>query len=298
MKKYETLRPIVAAFMWGAAFTFIELASKSFGPLDLMAVRFGLAAICYIVLFATGLIKAQAIQRGDWPRLLAATVSLVFVYNVALIAAQRHLPACLAILVGQAAPMLVLAYERWKLGSYQVSRPWIAVGTWLLGTAIVIGHFRGELMVDEGRTWLAVLCLTPAAMACYLVLSRPLLDRYDPANVCAHVFIIGGMFLFGCRCWRVEFWEQLRAACPASLLAIAGLVLPTTVLAYTLWFSHMKVVGASQIAVYLNLVPVFGFMIAALVLNEPLSIALVLGGTLVIIGCACSGKRVTAAADK
>src|SRR5438046_2184793 len=128
MSSGTKLAPIVSTILWGAAFTWIPLALRSFGPINLMALRFSLVAICYAVLFAAGIVKWTAISRSHWPR-FAAMVAAMVVYNVALNSAQLRLPACLAILVGQAAPILMLATERIQYGSFQVTRPWIAIVT-------------------------------------------------------------------------------------------------------------------------------------------------------------------------
>lgn len=277
---------VLVTSLWGSAFTFIPMALESFEPLDLMVLRFSLAAVCYAALLWSGVIRAKAIGRSDWPRFVAMTAILVVGYNVLLCSAQVHVPANLAILVGQAAPVLVLLLERLMYGAFQVPHPRIALGTWLSGTVLVFLNFCGEL---SGGGWpLVMLCLTPVAMASYMVLSRPLVRLYGGANVCAQMFLTGGAFLFLTRGWCWEFWVQVRSASTGSLLAILGLVLLTTVVSYTLWFTLLRVHGASAIASYLNLVPVSGFALTALVLCERPSLQIVLAGALVVLGSASS----------
>jgi len=63
------------------------------------------------------------------------------------------------------------------------------------------------------------------------------------------------------------------------------------VLSYSLWFIHIERTGASAAAFYLNLVPIFGFMFAAGVLRESVSVELIIGGMLTVAGCTASGKK-------
>ena len=282
--------PVFVVGLWGSSFTLIALALRSFTPLDLMVLRFGMAAVCYVVLLGFRVIRFVPIERQDWPRFLAMTAALVIGYNVFLTTAQVHLPANLAILVGQAAPVLVLLIERLATGSFQVGRPGVALGTWLIGTLIVLHNFTKNLTVAGG--WpLGMLCLTPLAMASYMVLARPLVQRYGGANICAQMFVTGGVGLAISLAWRPTFWAQVGGATTESLVAVGVLVGCTTVLAYTLWFALLRVLGASAVAGYLNLVPVTGCALAALVLQETLSAQALVGGVLVVLGCGLSTTR-------
>lgn len=285
----RNILPILSTLGWGAAFTFIPLALKSFCPLELMTIRFGLAGVLFAALFALGAIPAKAISLTDLPRFAGMTLSLVIIYNFALSTAQLHLPACFAILVGQAAPFLVIGFERIKHGSFQVARPSIAIGTWVSGTTLVIATYGREFTNQVPLAALAMLIVTPFAMAAYMILSRPLLQRYGSTNVCAQMFIVGGMCLTAMQCWKVEFWQHVATATSLSVLAVGGLVVISTMFAYTLWFAHIEKAGASSTALYLNLVPIFGFVFAAAVLREPVSIELLIGGVLTVAGCAASG---------
>ena len=284
-----TILPVFVVGLWGSAFTFISLALQSFTPLDLMVLRFGMSALCFAALLGFRVIRFVRLKRSDVPRFLAMTATLVIGYNVFLNTAQAHLPANLAILIGQAAPVLVLLIERVATGSFQVGRPGLALSTWLVGTLIVLDNFCQDLAVAGGGA-LGLLCLTPLAMASYMILARPLVQRYGGANVCAQMFITGGLGLAVTLAWRPAFWVQVCSATTESLVAVVGLVGFTTVLAYTLWFALLRVLGASGVAGYLNLVPVSGCAMAALVLRETMTAQLLAGGVLVVLGCVASSR--------
>ena len=57
-------------------------------------------------------------------------------------------------------------------------------------------------------------------------------------------------------------------------------------MAYAWYFDGVKVLGAGNAATYITLVPVFGVMISALWLHEPLPATLVLGGLVAVVGMA------------
>lgn len=276
---------ILCTVMWGASFALTPIALNSFTPLDLMAARFGLAAALYASLSILRVIRLRPLPRSCWPRFVAMTAATVLIYNLALNYALLSLPAGLAAVAGQAAPIAVLGIERFRTGAFQIPRPVTGVLTWGIGTALVVLHFRHNTML-AGPWWAFVaLSVTPLAIAAYSLISRPLLREHGAANVCAQMFIFGGLMLFATRGWRAEFWAQVGTASMLSRVSVGLLAAATTVLAYTLWFRQMEVLGASQVATYLTLVPLFGITFGAVVLHEPVSLWLVSGAAITIVGC-------------
>lgn len=285
------LQPMTSALLWGAAFTLIPVCLQSFSPSNLVAARFGLAAAVFALLLWTGVIEARPIHAKDWFRFSVVMTSMILIYNLALCIALRELPAGLAILVAQAAPVLILMIDRVSSGRFQVERPCLSLVTWCVGTTIVFVHYRPAL---GNGSWLSILALsiTPIALAAYNTLSRPLLTQYGAGNVCAQMFLIGGATLFLIQCFRNDFWLQLTMANFTSLAALGGLVLFTTVISYTIWFSQIAEQGPAEMAVYLNLVPVFGLLLAVVFLREPLTPWLTAGGLFVILGSiGCAYRR-------
>ncbi len=67
-------------------------------------------------------------------------------------------------------------------------------------------------------------------------------------------------------------------------LAIAYMALIPTLLAVTLWNICIAAVGASRATTFINLIPVFGVLLAILFLGEKLHVYHLIGGTLVCIG--------------
>ena len=96
--------------------------------------------------------------------------------------------------------------------------------------------------------------------------------------------MLGGFALFFVSCWRLDFWVQVVTMTPVSGASLLALVF-TTVIAYTLWFCQVELLGASNVATYLNLVPIFGIGFASVLLDEPVSVWLIAGGVITFVGC-------------
>ncbi len=77
-----------------------------------------------------------------------------------------------------------------------------------------------------------------------------------------------------------------RAVPLAAWGGLAFLIVFTSGIAYLLWTLAMKGLSATQVAVFANLQPVLTALLSAVLLGEPLTLALVAGGGLVLAGVA------------
>jgi drug/metabolite transporter (DMT)-like permease len=79
-------------------------------------------------------------------------------------------------------------------------------------------------------------------------------------------------------------WIALAHTPVAAWGGLAYLVVATTLLAYLWWNLGIQRVGAGRTAIFSNLVPPFGVLIAWLVLGESLTALQLLGGGLCLAG--------------
>jgi drug/metabolite transporter (DMT)-like permease len=140
----------------------------------------------------------------------------------------------------------------------------------------------------------------------YLVIGRPLAERYDPFALLAVMFLAGLPMV-------APFGVAALVAHPVELVArdyafLAFLVAVPTVAAYGLVQTGLRRAESSLVAAYVYLQPVFASIGAALLLDEHLSGRLVGCGLIVLLGVwlatrgpASSGARrdgaLTTAAD-
>lgn len=113
------------------------------------------------------------------------------------------------------------------------------------------GHVLGDLLM----------LFNAVCFGAFLVLVKPLMQRYHPITVVSRIFLIGavGVLPFG--------WEQVLrpayAMFPAQIwAAIAFVVICMTILAYLLNVWAMKYASPALVGVYIYLQPVFAILIA------------------------------------
>jgi drug/metabolite transporter (DMT)-like permease len=124
--------------------------------------------------------------------------------------------------------------------------------------------------------------LAPLCWAIYTISGKPLVARYPPLMVVGGAMmaaVIPLLFLI-----RASLIAKLPTLPPSVWLSTAFLSLACTVFAFVIWFGALQRMEASQAAGFVYLVPLFGVTFGKLLLDEPITPALLLGAALLIGG--------------
>jgi len=149
---------------------------------------------------------------------------------------------------------------------------WAKVGGIALaaaGAVFLIGPDRIRL---DPTTFVgnALVACNTASYGAYLVLSKRMLERYQPLTVVSHVFLFGAVILTPLGV--VALRDVDLGVVPGRVLAGLGyIVLCSTVLAYYLSIWALQHTASSLVAMYVYLQPVMTVVAAPLVLGERLT---------------------------
>jgi drug/metabolite transporter (DMT)-like permease len=146
-----------------------------------------------------------------------------------------------------------------------------------------LGH--GELLIVAN-------CL---CYSLYLVVSRPLFQRYRTETAVTWIFIAGALTL-GPFCVRPMLTE-LPHAPAAAIASTLYILLGPTVGAYFLNGYALRRAPTSLVAVYIYAQPVIAAVLASKVLDERLTLATLVGGILIGIGIALTSRPAREATD-
>jgi drug/metabolite transporter (DMT)-like permease len=119
--------------------------------------------------------------------------------------------------------------------------------------------------------------------ATYLVLAKPLIERYDPLSLTTWLFVVGAAVFL-----PVGLWAGLRgqvAALPTPELGwMLFIILGPGVVAYVLQNIALRHVPASTVAIFTYVQPLFTAIAAYLVLDQPLQPRILPAAALVFAG--------------
>lgn len=246
------------------------------GPLDLTPVRFlGAALVIGLFLLVRG--QGFAARRGDLIRIFLASAAGYAAYGTLLNLGQTTVPAGTTSLLLNTSPVFAFALGRLMLG--ERVRPLGIAGTVvaMIGVAMVAVFGGGRFGLD----WNALYILLAAfILALYLIWQQPLLSRIPAIEMVFWGSLIGGLLTLplGSYSFRLGAWHG------RTWVALAVLILVSTVLAYTFWNQSLARTSVAEGGSLLFAVPLFSIALGWLILDQTPTIAAVLGGAIAVAG--------------
>ncbi|MBP5986039.1 MAG: DMT family transporter [Azonexus sp.] len=276
---------VSAMFMWGGTWIAGRIIARELtAPLAVASIRFFVAALALAIVARLGSGRIPLPQGGKaWGVIWGLGFFGIFLYGLCFFFGLQHLPAGRAALVVALNPVVVVLVA-WLLGQEKMnSRKALGCAVALAGCLTVLGNgdplalLRGTVGLGE---WLIVGCVL--TWTAYTFIGRRATEFLSPLATTLYASLAGALLLglaalvqgdIAPADWSWRVWASML------FLALFG-----TAIAYT-WFTEaVHRLGAGQASVFINLVPVFAVLQAALLLDEHLGLPVLFGGMLVIGG--------------
>lgn len=276
---------IAAMAMWGG--TWIAgrvIAQELSAPLAVAALRFVLSGLAVggFMLLSEGRLPFPESGR-DWGLIWALGFFGIFLYGLCFFFGLQRIPAGRGALVVALNPA-VIVMTAWLIGKERMTTR-KAIGSLIVfaGCLTVIGNgdplalFQGIVGLGE---WLIVGCVM--SWTAYTFIGWQASGRFSPLATTFYASLSGAVLLglaalvqgnIDPAAWSWRVWSGM------GFLAIFG-----TAIAYTWFTDAVHRLGAGHASIFINLVPVFAVLQAALLLDERLGLAVLAGGALVIAG--------------
>ena len=145
-----------------------------------------------------------------------------------------------------------------------------------------------DLSSAFGQGEIYMLCAV-ISWAAYTIIGRNALRGLSALAATTYASIWGLMLLIGALLINpshVEF-NQLSWLSLGSIIYLGAF---GTVVCFVWYYQGVKAIGPARTAIFTNLVPVFGVLLATILLNEQLLVSMLLGGILVIAGVAITNR--------
>jgi len=276
---------LVVYIVWGSTYLAIALVVDSMPPLSAAGARF----------FAAGLIMAGALALRSGPSRMrisrpelggAAFVgaALLMLGNGGVSMGEQTVPSGLAALIIGVVPLVVLVLRR--LAGEKLSV--IGVGGVVLG---FIG--LGVLVIPRGIdgttdiVGMALLVMASTFWATGSFFSRRLSLPADLLVSTAYQLLLGGSFLLMAGL-AIGEWPQVVEGgfTDASIWSFIYLIIFGSLLAYTAYTWLLQNAPISKVATYAYVNPVVAVVLGALVLDEQLDVAMILGAVMIVASVA------------
>lgn len=252
--------------IWGGSFAAMKLAVAVYDPILITFGRLVIATLIFLALWRW--VGPVCYRRGDWKWLLLMALLEPLLYFVFETNALRFTSSAAAATVIALLPLSVALAAQWLLREVVTGRLYAGVLVSVAGVILLAG--TGEETALSPRPWLGN-ALELLAMLCavgYTLVVRRLSAHYPALFLTAVQVFLGGVLYLP----LLPFAEFTATVNWPALLAVLYLGAVVSVLAYLFYNHALGLLPASQVAVYVSLIPVLGAFFGWLLLGETLNL--------------------------
>jgi drug/metabolite transporter (DMT)-like permease len=279
------LKLIAASVFWAMTPIFGRMLADYQAPYALAFGRFAIATLVLHLLLRARAADAVCLPpRADWLAFCLLGLTGICLHNVLTLIAVEYTQANRANVIFASISLMVALIDIALFRRLPPAVAQLGLGIGILGTVLVVTDGEPAALLGSGigrGEWLVL--ASAASWAAYSVLGRPLLARHSPLTVTHHASLCGTLLLLPFVVLDADVLGLLVRDTDAWLMTLFVGCL-NSALAFLWYYEGVERLGAMRSSAYINLVPVFGVALAALVLGEQASVAMLGGGALVIAG--------------
>jgi drug/metabolite transporter (DMT)-like permease len=273
---------LLLSILWGASYTFIKLGVATIAPITLIAARTAIAGMLLLAIMRWRGVRLPR-DGATWRRfLLQACLNSVIPWTL-LAWGERSVDAGLATILNSAAPIftfvLTAAVTRHEAAS---PRKLFGVVAGMAGICLIVGVEAFDAVAGSLVAELAIVTAT-ICYACAAIFGRNF-KGLDPMAPAAGSLLAGAAFLVPASLVMERPWTMAPSA--VSILALLGLAVVSTALAFVIYFRLIQTLGSVGTTAQAYLRVPIGVAIGVAVLGEHLSPTAWIGLACVVAGVA------------
>jgi drug/metabolite transporter (DMT)-like permease len=267
---------LVTIVAWASAFPAIRAGLVDFGPLELGAARFAIAAIPAALFL---LITRPALPRWSeaW-RFFVGGLFFVALYTTLLNLGEQTVSSGPASFIINVNPIISAALAMMFLGERFGRGAWLGTAVSFAGIGLIALGEGDDLRIDAG----ALLILGSALCnSITTVVQKPLFARHKPLTVSAWNMVIGAFLLAP---FLPSAIAQSQVASTEALVAAIYLGIVPSLIAYASWNIVLSRLPASRASNFMYCVPPVATLMGFAWLGEAPSALSLIGGAMALGG--------------
>lgn len=283
--KYYAMLIITMAF-WGGSWVSAKLTVAIAPPMTIGFFRFFIASIFFLLLLIiTEPQSRKFLRRESRKLLLLAGITGIFGYGVLFLIGLKFTTAAQGSIIAGFNPATV-SLVALTIHKERLSRKWQYSGFIIafVGVVFVIGvqaliDFHLEYLIGN----LTILCAT-FTWGIYSTVGKEAMKTMTPLEVSTGGAIVGSI-LFGIGALYEQVWSLPAMIDPFFWMNTFYLGVFVTVVGFLFYFIAIREIGATRAGGFINLVPVFGTLLSAIIMpQDPIYWTFGVGLILVVFG--------------
>ena len=274
MNSKQILLALIVPITWGLGFTLTKIGMEQFSALLIMSIRFGIAGL--VLVWFT---------KPPWGHmreifvvaLIGSTIQYGLTYN-GLKGIDASTAAILVQLEGPILALMGTILLKEKLGLTRA----LGMGFAFLGVFIIAGEPRLEGHINS-----VILLVAGSAVwaVAQIMISR--LKGLSGITILAWVAIMATPQMFIASLIIEDGqWQAITSASLVDWSIIFYLAFIMTVVGYSVWYHLLSSIDVSKVSPFLMLLPITSIVAGILLLDEKLTLPMIIGGIMIMAGVA------------
>ncbi len=275
-----------ACFFWAASFIATKAALASIPPLTVVMLRLIVSSLCFIVWLAVKKTKLPYHGTAWLGRIfLLSLFGTGLHYGIQTIGIQ-YTTASNASLYAVTGPISITIIAALFLGERITLKKIIGIVAALLGVAMVMGFETLSKFDLTGHLLGDLLVFTSIFMwGIFTVMGKDMFRRISALELTAIVTFMGTLYMIPIGLWELHQKSFSLASIPMEAwAAVVFLGITCSFLATLLYMYALQLTESQKVGVYLYTIPPMTYMIAAFYLKETISLNLIFGSLVVLVG--------------
>jgi drug/metabolite transporter (DMT)-like permease len=295
------LKLAAVTMIWGGTFVAGRFLADSLNPLMAASLRFLLASVAlslFVLLARVPLVRPSPRQ---WLQLALLGFFGIFFYNLCFFYGLHYINASRASLIVALNPA-VIGVASWLLFKERLSRAKVAgIAICIAGASLVIVSRSPQLLAGNADAWIGDLLILGCVLGwgIYSLFSKGLNQTLGPVQTVTYSILLGTLMLWVTTALRGELSvAELAELGTRQWLSLMYLGVLGSALAYIGYYDGIRKIGATRSGVFIALNPLTAVLLGALLLGEQLTLAICLGGGLILMGIFLCNKPLAQAAKR
>ena len=262
----------LSTLFWGGNFVLGRAVAEEIPPVALAWWRWTLALAIISPLAVVGLWRIRVELWAHWRYLLTVSLLSVTIFNTFVYVGLQTLPASNAVIMLSSMPVMILVLARMISGKAMVPRQFLGTLVSIVGVTIIVteGHPTNvleSLASGSGNVWILLAVLS---WALYSVLLQRRPGQISGVSFFGLTVLLGWLMLTPFYLFEHFYQNRVLIWTTDAMLSIGYVGLFASVLAFLFWNRGVQVLGPGRAGHFIHLIPVWGLILAALLLHERL----------------------------
>lgn len=278
MNLFDWTRLIILSLLWGGSYTWIELALIELDPMMIVFYRVLLSSIFLILICKVLSLKFKIEKKIFIFLFFMSLTNNVIPFN--LIAwGQQEITASVGSILNATTPLFtVIIANYWPNGEKATLNRIFGVIIGFCGVILLMGLSIND--IDNSIIGQAAILLAAISYAISALIGKEI-KKIHPAISATYMLSISSVILLPIILFSGN--ELLPQVSKQSMIAIMGLAIFSTSIAYLIFYKLIENIGSNVMLVTL-LMPVSAILLSIIILNETINTTQTIGLILILIG--------------